>query len=79
MKKKCGGDYPDWDTQQEFINLEIVPIPAEICKWCNYVNACKIKVTLLMNLWIETSDERLEEMRRLIIEEANWANQKTIH
>jgi len=79
MEKNCNWDYPDWEEEQEFINSERVPVPAEICGWCDYLDACRMRVALLMNLWIETSDERLEEIRKLIIEETNSANQKTIH
>lgn len=77
--KNCNGDYPDWGKEQEYVNSDIEPIPAEICEWCNYINACRIRVTLLMNLWIETSDERLEEMRELIIEETELKSKRTIH
>ena len=69
LKKNCYWDYPTWEFEQEFVNSDRIPVVPKECMWCEYVDACKVRVALLINLWIEINDERLEELKILAGEE----------
>ncbi len=82
MEKKCGGDYPVWGFEQTVPDVspsEIIPVPAAVCEWCDYIDACRIRVVLLMNMWVEIDDEQLEEFRILSLDPIAWSDQKNFH
>jgi hypothetical protein len=48
-EKHCGWDYLLWWHEPELINSKFVVTPNPLCIWCDYIEACRIWVTLLMN------------------------------
>ena len=50
MEKLCHGEYPDWgEGEKRFINDVIKPIAPELCKRCPWIEACRIRASLLVN------------------------------
>ena len=77
MEKLCHGEYPDWgEGEKRFINDVIKPIAPELCKRCPWIEACRIRASLLVN-WTELTDEELEAIQWGLIEDEREIH--TIH
>lgn len=63
--KDCNWNYPIWGIDQEYINSDRTPIPNPICGWCQYLQACKLRVEILLNTGIEMQEEDIETIRWL--------------
>lgn len=68
--KDCNWKYPDWEFTQEYINSDRVPIPPLSCLGCQYLEACKVRVEVLLNSGIEMEEADLETIRSLC--EIEW-------
>ena len=70
MVKNCLWDYPEWEEDLEKSSEKwIVPIAPELCIWCDYIYACKVKVTIALNTWFVMSDTQLEDTKKNLTED----------
>lgn len=67
-EKHCGWDYLLWWHEPELINSKFVVTPNPLCIWCDYIEACRIWVTLFMNWWIEIDDACLDEIQQTVLD-----------